>query len=165
MEGRPRPIKSWPRAATKSVSLIPVRGRKATFRMFAGCEIRNGANRSNDKGRLPGSRFNGGGTIRGRGQIFNRLTAHKKAYPDQVMYFSFYVIANKNHEREVETAILRAAGPQMILNTKKVGDGIEPGDVRDYEPGTEFFERQRIRGRKANGSHKRPKGQPNSNWH
>ena len=37
----------------------------------------------------------------GRGQIFNRLAVHKKNYPLQIMYFSFYVIASKNHEREV----------------------------------------------------------------
>ncbi len=84
----------------------------------------------------------------GRGQIFKRLAAHKKKYSRQLQYFSFYIIADKKHEREIETAILRAAGPQMTLNTRKVQSGIERGDVRDYEPGTEFYERQQTRGRK-----------------
>jgi hypothetical protein len=84
----------------------------------------------------------------GRGQIFTRLEAHKRKYPRQLVYFSFYIIQAKNHEREIETAILRAAGPQMVLNIRKVQAGIERGDVRDYEPGTEFFERQSIRGKK-----------------
>jgi hypothetical protein len=84
----------------------------------------------------------------GRGQIFVRLAAHKKKYPRELEYFSFYVILERNHEREIETAILRAAGPQMILNTRKVQKGIESGDVRDYEPSTECYERQSPRGRK-----------------
>ena len=85
----------------------------------------------------------------GRGQIFLRLDSHKKKYPRELVYFSFYVIKAKNHEREIETAILRAAGPQMVLNTRKVQAGIERGDVNDYEPGTVFFERQQTRGKRG----------------
>ncbi len=77
----------------------------------------------------------------GRGNVFNRLATHKKRYALQLIYFSFYVIENKSHEREIETVILRAAGPQMVLNTRKIAYGLHPGDVRDYEPGTIFFER------------------------
>jgi hypothetical protein len=84
----------------------------------------------------------------GRGQIFTRLAAHRKAYPRELLYFSFYVIANKAHEREIETAILRAASSQMILNTRKVRSGLETGNVSDYEPGTKFFERQSMPGRR-----------------
>jgi hypothetical protein len=91
----------------------------------------------------------------GRGRIFSRLSQHKTKYPTQLVYFSFYVIANKNHEREIETAILRAAGPQMVLNTRKVRNGIERGNVRDYEAGTHFFERQRPRGRRKSVAGKR----------
>ena len=89
------------------------------------------------------------GTARygGRGQIFNRLAAHKKKYPRELVYFSFYVVKDKKHERELETAILRAAGPQMILNTRKVRDSISRGSIHDYEPGTRFYERQGKRGR------------------
>lgn len=78
----------------------------------------------------------------GRGRIFTRLGLHLKDYPLQLHYFSFYVIANKAHEREIETAILRAAGAQMSLNSRKVAGGFEPGNVQDYEPGTSFFERR-----------------------
>jgi hypothetical protein len=85
----------------------------------------------------------------GRGAIFSRLATRKKRYPKELQYFSFYVIANKAHEREIETVILRAAGPQMTLNTNKVALGLHPGNIADYEPGTHFFERQNVRGRKA----------------
>ena len=84
----------------------------------------------------------------GRGKIFSRLRKHKKKYPKELLYFSFYVIKSKNHERELETAILRAAGPQMILNKNKVRSDIRPGNVRDYEPGTMFFSRQNSKRRK-----------------
>lgn len=77
----------------------------------------------------------------GRGLIFDRLASHKRKYPAQLIYFSFYTIANKAHEREIETIILRAAGPQMALNTRKIASSFEPGNIQDYEPGTEFFER------------------------
>ncbi len=99
------------------------------------------------------------GTARygGRGQIFNRLKAHKKIYPRELVYYSFYIIRSKNHEREIETVILRSAGPQLILNQRKVRDDIDRGNVRDFEAGTEFFERQRKKGsgKRKNGS--RPK--------
>jgi hypothetical protein len=84
----------------------------------------------------------------GRGDIYVRLAAHLKKYPRELAYFSFYTIKDKKHEREIETVILRAAGPQLILNERKVRDDIEKGDVRDYEPGTEFYERQKVRGKK-----------------
>lgn len=83
----------------------------------------------------------------GRGDIFKRLASHKSTYPNELVFFSFYIIEEKAHEREIETAILRAAGGQMVLNTKKVRMGIEAGNVADYEPGTLFFERQKKRGR------------------
>ena len=85
----------------------------------------------------------------GRGAIFTRLASHKKNYPKELLYYSFYIIENKAHEREIETAILRAAGPQMVLNTRKVASGLHPGNIGDYEPDTEFFGRQGVRGRKS----------------
>jgi hypothetical protein len=87
----------------------------------------------------------------GRGKIFDRLISHRRKYPKELVYFSFYVIANKAHEREIETAILRAASSQMILNQRKIRTGIDPGNINDYEPGTEFFQRQLPKGRKASG--------------
>jgi hypothetical protein len=92
----------------------------------------------------------------GRGQIFSRLASHKSKHPTQLLYFSFYTIAQKNHEREIETVILRAAGDQMILNTRKVRHGNEVGRITDYEGGTYFLERQHRRGPKR----RRPRGRP-----
>jgi hypothetical protein len=85
----------------------------------------------------------------GRGDIFSRLDRHQRKYPKELLYFSFFIIKNKNHEREIETAILRAAGSQMILNQRKVRTGLDVGNVADYEPGTYFIERQGQRGRKT----------------
>jgi hypothetical protein len=73
---------------------------------------------------------------------------HKRKYYKELVYFSFYIIENKTHENEIENVILRAAGPQMILNLRKVRDGIDPGRVGDYEPGTKFFRRRYARGAK-----------------
>jgi hypothetical protein len=58
----------------------------------------------------------------------------------------FYIIADKTHEREIENVILRAASPQLVLNQRKVRDGIEPGSVKDYEPGTRYYRRKLARG-------------------
>lgn len=88
----------------------------------------------------------------GRGQIFARLRNHKKKYERELVYFSFYIIESKTHEREIENVILRAAGPQLVLNQRKVRDGIEPGWVSDYEPGTKFFQRRYARGAKRAAS-------------
>jgi hypothetical protein len=55
----------------------------------------------------------------GRGNIFSRLRTHKRKYSKELVYFSFYIIENKTHEREIENVILRAAGPQMVLNNSR----------------------------------------------
>jgi len=44
------------------------------------------------------------------------LRSHKRKYSKELVYFSFYIIENKTHEREIENVILRAAGPQLVLN-------------------------------------------------
>ena len=93
----------------------------------------------------------------GRGDIFNRLDSHQRKYPKELLYFSFFIIKDKNHEREIETAILRAAGSQMILNQRKVRTGLVLGNVADYEPGTYFVERQGQRGRKRRRRRRRRK--------
>ena len=84
----------------------------------------------------------------GRGDIFTRLRSHRRKYGLQLPYFSFYIVDNKHHEREIENAILRASGGQMIFNQRKRGDGIYPGRVTDYEAGSYFFERQGKRGKR-----------------
>jgi hypothetical protein len=82
----------------------------------------------------------------GRGKIFSRLKTHRKAHPE-LLYFSFYVVENKSHEREIETLAIRAAGPQLHFNTRKRRVDIAPGSVKDFEAGTRFYERQGRRGR------------------
>ena len=82
----------------------------------------------------------------GRGNIFSRLEARKKAQPLELEYFSFYVVSEKKHEREVETLLIRAAGFLLEFNTRKKRIGVSPGNVRDYEAGTVFYERQRKKG-------------------
>ena len=91
------------------------------------------------------------GTARyiGRGNVFGRLKSHKKKHPKELVYFSFYIVADKQHEREIETLLIRAAGPQLEFNDRKKRVGIKPGNVRNYEPGTCFYERQAKRGRRS----------------
>jgi hypothetical protein len=84
----------------------------------------------------------------GRGAIFTRLKSHLKAHRRELVYFSFFVVKEKTHEREVETLAIRAAGDTLQFNSRKKRTGIAPGNVRDYEAGTRFFERQQKRGRK-----------------
>ena len=91
------------------------------------------------------------GTARyvGRGDILARLKAHLKSHPLEIAYFSFFIVEEKAHEREVETLLIRAAGDSLQFNSRKKRVGIALGSVRDFEPGPHFFERQRKRGRKA----------------
>ena len=82
----------------------------------------------------------------GRGDIFARLESRKKAQPLELEYFSFYVVSEKNHEREVESLLIRASGFLLEFNDRKKRVGIAPGNIRDYEAGTIFYERQRKKG-------------------
>jgi hypothetical protein len=91
----------------------------------------------------------------GRGNIFNRLTARFKAQPHELVYFSFFVVEEKIHEREIETIMIRAAGPLLDFNNRKIRNDIQPGDVRDFEAGTRYVERQKIKGPKP--STKKPR--------
>lgn len=84
----------------------------------------------------------------GRGNIFNRLRARKKVQNLELMYFSFYIIPNNKHEREIETVIIRAASHMLEFNERKKRPTILPGNISDYEPGTSFYERQKKKGRK-----------------
>jgi hypothetical protein len=84
----------------------------------------------------------------GRGNIFQRLEARKTAQPLELEYFSFYVVSEKKHEREIETLLIRAAGFLLEFNDKKKRVGIAPGSVGDYEAGTIFYERQYKKGKK-----------------
>ena len=83
----------------------------------------------------------------GRGNIFTRLESRKKAQPLELEYFSFYVVSEKKHEREVESLLIRAAGFLLEFNDRKKRVGIAPGAIKDYEAGTVFYERQRRKGK------------------
>jgi len=85
----------------------------------------------------------------GRGDIFQRLEARRKAQPLELKYFSFYVVSDKKHEREIETLLIRAASFLLEFNARKKQIGIDHGNVRDFEAGTRFYERQKRKGRKT----------------
>jgi hypothetical protein len=84
----------------------------------------------------------------GRGSIFGRLRRRRRAQSLELHYFSFFVVAEKTHEREIETLLIRAAGPQLHFNTRKKRVDIQPGSVRDFEAGTLFYERRYRRGKR-----------------
>jgi hypothetical protein len=85
----------------------------------------------------------------GRGDIFQRLEARRKLQPLELKYFSFYVVSDKKHEREIETLLIRAASFLLEFNARKKRTGIAHGNVRDFEAGTLFYERQQKKGRRA----------------
>jgi hypothetical protein len=84
----------------------------------------------------------------GRGRIFPRLHARLKSQILELKYFSFYVVEEKKHEGEIETLLIRAAGPLLQFNTQKKRVNISSGSLLDYEAGTQFFERRYRRGTK-----------------
>lgn len=85
----------------------------------------------------------------GRGRIFARLRACRDRHKLEIKYFSFYVVEEKKHEREIETLLIHAAGPLLQFNTKKKRVTISAGAILDYEAGTHFFERSYKKGRKS----------------
>jgi hypothetical protein len=88
----------------------------------------------------------------GRGKVFSRLKARRKNNPRELTYYSFYIVKDKQHEREIETLLIRAASFLIEFNDRKVQRSIEPGSVLDYEVGTTFFERKAQRTRKKSRS-------------
>lgn len=85
----------------------------------------------------------------GRGSIFKRLETRHKTKPLELKYFSFYLVSEKRHEREIETLLIRAAGFLLEFNDRKKRVGIDHGNVADFEAGTLFYERQRKKGRRV----------------
>jgi hypothetical protein len=71
----------------------------------------------------------------GRGAIFTRLKARQDAQVLELVYFSFYVVTEREHEREIETVLIRAAGPLLEFSTRKKRVSIMPSNIRDYEAG------------------------------
>ena len=84
----------------------------------------------------------------GRGRVFARLSAHFKTHKLELKYFSFYIVADRGHEREIETLLIHSAGPLLQFNTNKKRLTISPGNISDYEAGTVFFERHYKKGRR-----------------
>ena len=84
----------------------------------------------------------------GRGDIRLRLSSKFKQKSEELMYFSFYVVADKIHEREIETLLIHAAGPLLDFNEKKKRTGIKSGSVSDFEAGTLFYVRRYMRGKR-----------------
>lgn len=84
----------------------------------------------------------------GRGNIFQRLKSRGESQELELRYFSFYVVEAKKHEREIETIMIRAAGPLLHFNDRKKQIDIQAGDVKDFEVGTNYYERQYKRGPK-----------------
>lgn len=85
----------------------------------------------------------------GRGNVFQRLRARKNEQELELVYFSFYIVKERNHEREIETLVIRAASPLLLFNERKKRASILPGNILDYEPGTHFFERQYRKGKRS----------------
>jgi len=85
----------------------------------------------------------------GRGNVFARLRSRKTAHTLELQYFSFYLVSEKKHEREIETLLIRAASFLLEFNEKKKRVGTSHGNIRDYEAGTLFYERQYKKGKKA----------------
>jgi hypothetical protein len=83
----------------------------------------------------------------GRGNVINRLKARKWEQPLELEYFSFYIVEEKKHEREIETIMIRAAGPLLVFNDKKKRNSIDAGDIKDYEAGTLYYERHWKKGK------------------
>ena len=83
----------------------------------------------------------------GRGNIFARLLARQSAQHLELKFFSFYVVRDKKHQREIETLLIRAAGPMLQFNTRKKRLDLSAGSISDYEAGTLFFERHYKKGK------------------
>jgi len=82
----------------------------------------------------------------GRGRILGDLKRARRLIPWSWNIFPSTWCRKKKHEREVETLLIRAAGFLLEFNTRKKRVGLESGNVRDYEAGTVFYERQRRKG-------------------
>src|SRR5687768_14162445 len=68
----------------------------------------------------------------GRGNVVARLRARFVAAPHELHYFSFYMVKDKRHEKEIETLLIRAGGPHLHFNSRKRRIDIQPGDVKDF---------------------------------
>jgi len=61
---------------------------------------------------------------------------------------SYWRVEDRKHQREIETMLIRAAGPLLPFNEKKKQLTIDAGSIGDYEANTRFFERHYKKGKK-----------------
>lgn len=132
--------------AAKTEHLFRVVGEKLPFAALADVKKHLQANGYSSQGVYVAHDSMGCPRYIGRGNIFQRLAARKKARDLELQYFSFYVVADKKHEREIETLLIRAAAFLLEFNDRKKRIGIEPGSVSDFEAGTVFYVRRYERG-------------------
>lgn len=137
-----------PGRPTKVESLFRVVAEKLPFEALSTLEKYMKKNRLPRTGIYMAHDSMGNARYAGRGNIFTRLHMRHEAHSLELEYFSFYVVLNKKHEREIETVVIRAAGPQLVFNTRKKRVTNSRGNIKDYEPGTLFFERQKKKGKK-----------------
>ncbi|MHA6890821.1 hypothetical protein [Ralstonia pseudosolanacearum] len=135
-------------AAAKTEHLFRVVGEKLPFAALAHVKKHLQENGYSSQGVYVAHDSMGCPRYIGRGNIFQRLAARKKALQFELEYFSFYVVAEKKHEREIETLLIRAAAFLLEFNDRKKRIGIAPGSVNDFEAGTVFYERRYERGAK-----------------
>ncbi|MGD7195460.1 hypothetical protein ACQUJT_21595 [Ralstonia pseudosolanacearum] len=133
-------------AAAKTEHLFRVVGEKLPFSALAHVKKHLQENGYSSQGVYVAHDSMGCPRYIGRGNIFQRLAARKKAKQLELEYFSFYVVADKKHEREIETLLIRAAEFLLEFNDRKKRIGIAPGSVNDFEAGTVFYLRRYERG-------------------
>ena len=92
----------------------------------------------------------------GLGGIFYRLKTRYRAHSREIQYYSFYVVTDTTHQRELETLLIRIASPLLEFNSQKKRNTIEVGSVRDYSPGTVFLQRKPVRRKKSKKRKRRP---------
>ncbi|MGA4113902.1 hypothetical protein ACI2T3_23240 [Ralstonia nicotianae] len=134
--------------AAKTEHLFRVVGEKLPFAALADVKKHLQANGYSSQGVYVAHDSMGCPRYIGRGDIFQRLATRKKAKHLELEYFSFYVVADKKHEREIETLLIRAAAFLLEFNDRKKRIGIAPGSVSDFEAGTVFYVRRHERGAK-----------------
>jgi hypothetical protein len=149
MESHPRETHSGPRADAQSQSAIPRRcGEDTIPRHRFSPQGYAGTGLTRDGG-LFRSRLDGFSPLRGTGQYLHApKVSQKNTFFGACVFLILHIVLEKIHEREIETILIRAAGPQLQFNDKKKRITIEPGNIRDYEAGTLFYERQYQKGPK-----------------
>jgi len=137
-----RPKRSAGRPAKEVDHLFRVVGEKLPFSSLDDVKRHMVANKERMAGVYVAHDSMGCPRYIGRGAIFSRLAARKKAQSLELEYFSFYVVNEKKHEREIETLLIRAAAFLLEFNTRKKRVGIAAGSIHDFEVGTVFYQRQ-----------------------